>query len=175
VNGARRHFGSWEVAVEAAGCGVLLACDGDHSPRRARRGILRGMRLGMISFLASVAGGCADPNCACAQPGVYIAADAVHVAALSLTGPGCETASVRSTLPTGAPSPPGLIAVSQQDGFVAGAHSYSISGRAEGSCLVVLTFADGSVGRRAYAVRYEGGTCCAGYYFGGDDTLWSLR
>ncbi len=106
-----------------------------------------------------------------ATAGLYIATQQASVTAISLTGSGCETAEVASSVATGGPSPEGLIAVRHMQGFVPYAKDYTVTSRTEGSCMVALTLNDGSTARRDYTVRHEAG-CCSGYYFG-PDPIWS--
>jgi hypothetical protein len=131
------------------------------------------MKWILMAALA-VGGGCGTEQCYCASAGLYIDAERVTVTAMVLSGEGCRAAQVVSIIATGGPSPPGTIATRREQGFVAGARSYSMSSEVEGACLVEVTLGDGTVARRDYAVRHQGGqTCCAGYYFNGE-SIWTL-
>ena len=120
-------------------------------------------------FLVTLGAACGeDPIIDCDGPEILISAREMLVKSISLSGPGCEDASIHSDIP----SPGAPISVYCDDGFWPYCQSYNIYPRAAGECTVHIELESGKAVDKTVSLVYDSG--CGVYYVQGGDRRWSL-
>jgi hypothetical protein len=107
--------------------------------------------------------GCGSSNCM--DPWIQISAGDMLVKSLSLSGPGCENATIHSY---------DRLYGRCGDGFTPHCQYYTIRPGAAGECTVHIELENGMAVDKTASFVYSGGDYCAGYYPQGGRQRWSL-
>jgi hypothetical protein len=114
-------------------------------------------------FLVTLGAACGcGSDSDCRDRGIQIIAGEMLVKSLSLSGPGCENARIRSAPPC-----------NDAGGFWPHCKYYYIYPGAAGECTVHIELENGMAVDKTASFVYEDGHQCAGYYVQGNQR-WSL-